>query len=405
MQTIEQLLLTRAFGPALAAQYQTGHLPERLLAPVARSLATLSLSFTDRAKFARGYLKDADLRRAYLLYYLPSNLPKIRFLLNELSIHPGGLPLGQELRLLDLGAGQGAATLGLLDYLNTARGLTYSQLRIVGVDLTSQSLEDYRWLVSQYLETIYPISHCLETYPVQLESGLPATVDGEYDLIIAANFLNELFRNNTAAIALRARWLAEEIGPRLASDGSIIIIEPALKDTTQALMQLHDLLINQYGFTIYSPCPTANNCPMLSVSVRDWCHSSVDWQRPSIITQLDKLIGNRKESLKFSYLILRRDGRSLIDTIASSSKTSCWRLVSDPHSEKGKTLIYACGGGAYLPMVRLKRAQSPANAQFAKVERGQLATLGEAMQRAQEVRIEQETLVELYGPYFETPPA
>src|SRR5439155_16715933 len=132
---------------------------------------------------------------------------------------------------------------------------------------------------------------------------------GEFDLIAASNLINELFHSKSSAVELRAKWLVERIGSMLASGGNLLIIEPALKETTRALMQLRDLLVERHGFTIYSPCPADGNCPMLAATERDWCHSAIDWERPGIVAQLDKLIGNRKEMLKFSYLILRRDGR------------------------------------------------------------------------------------------------
>jgi ribosomal protein RSM22 (predicted rRNA methylase) len=396
VQFTERLILERAFGPAVAAQYEQGRLPERLLAPVAQAATTLSLRFTGREKLERGYLKDRDLRLAYLLYYLPSNLPKSGFLLNEIAAHPEGLLARQRLRLLDIGAGQGAATLGTLDYF--AGNVGPSHFDIVAVDLNAQPLEDYRWLVTNYMRD-RAISYTLKTHQGNLERGLSAGLGGEFDLIVAANLINELFLTDSHPVEMRAQWLAEKIGGLLAEDGSLLIIEPALKESTRALMELRDRLSGYYGFTIYSPCPTAGNCPMLP-SERDWCHSVVDWQRPGIVAQIDKMIGNRKEMLKFSYLILRRDGRRLSDLIEPGPDRTLWRLVSDPHSEKGRAMIRGCGGGQFLPLVRLKRAASETNAGFKSVERGQLVTLEKAEMHEREVRIEEKTSIEIQGPFF-----
>jgi ribosomal protein RSM22 (predicted rRNA methylase) len=398
---IEQLIIERAFGPAVAAQYEQGRLPERILAPVAQAATTLSLRFTGREKFQRNYQKDKDLRLAYLLYYLPTNLFKSGFLLNELAAHPDSLLSLPKLRLLDIGAGQGAATLGLLDYF-AGTASPPAHLDIVAADLSARPLEDYRWLVTNYMARLGSekvISYNLETYQVDLERGLPAELGAGFDLIVAANLINELFHSSSTAVESRARWIAEKVGPALAESGSLLIIEPALKDATRALMRLRDLLSNDYGFTIYSPCPATGNCPMLA-SERDWCHAAIDWKRPAIVAQLDKLTGNRKETLKFSYLILRRDNRRLLDAVSLQPGQELWRIVSDPHSEKGRASIYACGGGQFLPLVRLKRDASQHNAEFGSLERGQLVSLEQAKPHKRELRIEQDTEVDINGLYL-----
>ncbi len=360
MHFIEQLIITQAFGKEVAAQYAQGALPRNLLLPVARGVAQLSQSFTGRAEFSHNYIKDAKLRLAYLLYYLPANFPKVKFLLNELAQHPAKLLIKPQLRILDLGAGQGTATLGTLDYL-VNNDLCPQSLHLAAIELSAPALKDYQWLVESYLKEIaqqLPLNYTIAPHQAELETTLPNSVGESFDLIIAANLVNELFRHNSKAIALRAAWLGEKLLPRLAADGSILIIEPALKETTQALMQLRDLLIAEYPLSVYSPCPTATPCPMLKNSARDWCHTVIDWQRPSIITQLDKLVGSRKEALKFSYLVLRKDSYNLMETINSPPQHTKWRLVSDLHKEKGKISIYACGRGDYLPLVRLSRPNS-----------------------------------------------
>ena len=54
------------------------------------------------------------------------------------------------------------------------------------------------------------------------------------------------------------------------------------------------------------PASGRNPCPAL-LNPKDWCHEDIPWEAPPLIRALDKLTGLRKDALKFSYLVLRRD--------------------------------------------------------------------------------------------------
>ena len=81
---------------------------------------------------------------------------------------------------------------------------------------------------------------------------------------------------------------------------------------------------------------------------RDWYHEDVPWDPPALIREIDKLIGLRKDALKFSYVVLRKDGLSLTDV---HGVDSC-RIVSEPLVSKGKIEFYLCGPGGRLRVTR-----------------------------------------------------
>src|SRR4030065_1454123 len=74
----------------------------------------------ERDNLPQQYLKDKDLRDAYILYYVPANLYKIHIPLRELSLHPGGIFKKEKLKILDLGSGPGTAILGVMDFFSAA---------------------------------------------------------------------------------------------------------------------------------------------------------------------------------------------------------------------------------------------------------------------------------------------
>src|SRR5204863_3890362 len=88
-------------------------------AALAKNVLALSDVFIGRAPWQGEYGLRPDLRRAYLRYYLPVNLPKLRVPLAAWRASASA-PLPETLRCLDLGSGPGTALLGLVDFL---RGL------------------------------------------------------------------------------------------------------------------------------------------------------------------------------------------------------------------------------------------------------------------------------------------
>ena len=78
---------------------------------VAEKVAELSRMLTkDRERLPAAYLKNRELRSAYLQYFLPSNINKVHQALADLALHPAGLLSRERLLVLDVGAGPGTAS-------------------------------------------------------------------------------------------------------------------------------------------------------------------------------------------------------------------------------------------------------------------------------------------------------
>ena len=50
---------------------------------------------------------------------------------------------------------------------------------------------------------------------------------------------------------------------------------------------------------------------MLASSESDWCHGTLNWLRPKLITQLDHLLGFNKHRIKYSSFLFRRESEPL----------------------------------------------------------------------------------------------
>jgi ribosomal protein RSM22 (predicted rRNA methylase) len=205
------------------------------------------------------------------------------------------------------------------------------------------------------------------------------------DIIILSNVLNELFHGDEDRVAKRTLFLKNILDRLLAPDGSCIIIEPALRDTSRELLMVRDGLLEE-RFSIYSPCLGNGKCPALA-NPKDWCHEDIPWDPPEIVKEIDSRTGLRKDSLKFSYLVLRKDGLSLTDIYGEHS----FRVVSEPLVSKGKIEFYVCGKGGRRLIMRLDKNKTPSNEMFESMKRGDVVGFEGIMDDGKRFKAEKET--------------
>jgi ribosomal protein RSM22 (predicted rRNA methylase) len=331
------------------------------LKTLAANVAKLSELLTrERDSLPSAYLKDKGLREAYEAYYLPANLRKIQAPLAELALHPGDLLGKVTLRVLDLGCGPGTAMIGALEFFAT--GNKHPRIEFTAVDRVAENLNMAEKLSTTF-KRVSNLDVALKTVHSAIEEALHLP-ERTYDLIIFSNVLNEIFIHDGERISRRTMLATEFLNRFLADDGSCIIIEPALRETSRELLAVRDGLLAQ-GFHVYAPCLCQTGCPAL-VNPKDWCHQDLAWNPPIEIQELDRLAGLRKDSLKFSYLILRKDSRSLGELYGESA----FRVVSEPLVSKGKIEFYICGHGGRRLLARLDKDATTQNETFGRLQRG-----------------------------------
>ena len=363
--------MTRTVSTAVlqAIEMALGHRPESSdVAKLAAGVTALSQGFTkDRPLCGRRYLNEPALLPAYLRYYLPVNLAKVQSLLDEL---PEDALTGQEtapLRVLDVGAGPGTASLALLDWV-VQRKAEAPDVWVEACDHSLAALATAKSIWEVYAQRQNVRSARLATRAMNLER--PADVralcsgeQGRFHLVCLANSLNELFTAARNPIERRSQVILRLLDV-LRPDGSLIIVEPALRDQTRDLHRLRDFLMQTGACTIYSPCLHEDPCPALH-KPDDWCHEERAWSPPTEISRLDRRVGFIKDALKFSYLILRKDGRTV-----TARGHDLFRIVSERREFKGEVRVWTCSQSGRLEVGRLDRERSEDNAGFDQVGRG-----------------------------------
>jgi ribosomal protein RSM22 (predicted rRNA methylase) len=351
---------------------------------IAESVLALSRLLTrDRERLAPAYLRDPALRQAYRSYFLPANLPKIHLPLAELAAHHAGLLEQERVTVLDVGTGPGTSVLGALEYFASRR--SRPRLEFTAVDAVQENLREARALFAERAER-YPGQATLVTVQCRAEEAV-ARIRRRFDLLVLSNVLNELFTGDGDKLQRRAEMVGEMMRELLDEKGSCIVIEPALRETSRDLLEARDRLLAG-GAHVYSPCLVQSPCPALKVP-RDWCHEERPWTPPETVRAIDERTGLRKDSLKFSYLVLRKDGRSLSELGGADAV----RVVSEPLVSKGKREYYVCGPAGRRLVVRLDKDAARANAPFETLRRGDVVRFEGAREEERRTLITRETVV------------
>jgi ribosomal protein RSM22 (predicted rRNA methylase) len=354
------------------------------LRSLAADVARLSTLLTrEREGLPAAYLKDEGLRKAYRAYFLPSNLSKIHKPLQELYLHPRDLFAKAKLRVLDIGAGPGTASLGVLTFFSQRE--RRPQLEFTAVDQVAGNLKMAEELFFSS-RTTHPLEASLKTFQSDI-GGLGNILHGHFDVIILSNVMNELFARDEARTGKRVGMLQDILKRALANDGSCVIIEPALRETSREMLEVRDGILEQ-GFHLYSPCLFSGKCPAL-VNPKDWCHEDIPWDPPTLVKEIDKLTGLRKDSLKFSYLVLRKDHLSLSDMCGPN----VFRVVSEPLVSKGKVEFYLCGAGERKLVTRLNKDGTDHNRAFETLQRGDVVGFEQLTDEGKRFRVGKDTKV------------
>jgi ribosomal protein RSM22 (predicted rRNA methylase) len=341
----------------------------------ASAVAELSRLFTKgRDELGSDYLSNPARAAAYLTYFFPVNLSKIQVLLDELPEDWHISVDERPLRVLDLGAGPGTGALAVLDWLNQHHPDSVQKLTAVAVDASPAALGQARHLWTAYSRQMGIGQESLILREGDL--GRPGNNvwhndvvrRGPYDLIIVANCLNELLGKTQNAVRERASVVAEVLG-LLATHGTMMLLEPALRETSRELHELRDQLLHEKRCTVYSPCLHEKDCPAL-LHPDDWCHEERVWEPPAAITRIDREVGFIKDALKFSYLLLRTDGRSIADRSPGT-----FRMVSELRRLKGDTRAWLCNELGRTEVGRLDRAQSVTNSAWDDCQRGTIVRI------------------------------
>jgi ribosomal protein RSM22 (predicted rRNA methylase) len=399
-------------------------LPSASVDEVAAWVEELSDLYTvERAMLARRQGDQAHLG-AKVLYFLCADAPKVGCVLDECARRDGRFASPR--RVVDLGCGVGATSVGLLAWL-AVRGRR-EPLEITLVDGEASVLRIAERVVSHAAE-LANLPLAVRTAVADLRSmALPESTD----LVLCQTALNELLPARVAEPAHASATI--DAVTRWTSAAPTILIEPALKATTRALQRLRDAILERGCARIVAPCPHQHRCPMLG-RPGDWCHESRHFEPTPMVAAVQARTRRRDERLTYAFMAFAPGGdgasrlmknsiraaddatlkegepsaasarlavfgeygsaaspsfirlgiyplgialatKRVLHQPASRAGSMPWRLVTDPLGSRGKTERLVCRGDGAMRMVRvLDKERSAANELLVEAPQGTLVVL------------------------------
>jgi hypothetical protein len=296
---------------------------------------------------------------ARMTFFTLADLPKAYLLAAEYD-HLIGFKHAGTVKVLDLGVGYGAQSLGFLTYL--FKRAPAAQVRLDTVDRDASALDAFEEVIMNCQNTELFGNVVFNRWQLDLEHGFKPR--DQYDVILVGNTLCELS-------AAAHRPLILKLLAALTEAGVLFIIEPALKTTARNLHHLRDTLLAEQRCALLAPCTRQAGCPCL-LNEKDWCHEARNVQFPPHCQQLANLTGLRRFDMKWAYLTLTRRSSP------NEKYTDAWRVVSDVLHPKGKYECFLCGTPGRLRTMLQKRDRTPTNADFQELQRGQFVRIQNA---------------------------
>lgn len=244
----------------------------------------MSEKFTTKRDQIKDYVLDERHVSAYTALYLTTNIPKLHYLLNKLSIETLNDIFSRT--FIDIGCGPGTYSLGMC----LEKGSALKE--IVCIDTSNVMLNQARKII----EGFYP--------EVSLKTQLSITDEREDSVLFFGHSINEMGVD-------QAYSLISKVNPEY-----VMWIEPGTSALFTELKSLRSKLLSDYD--ILYPCPSNEACP------NDWCHQVVRVSHDNSVERLSQLVSLDRKILPMSAHIYRKKINA-----SSSNKAVMTRFIQE----------------------------------------------------------------------------
>lgn len=297
----------------------------------------------DRTLVGKSYMDDPGMLAAYLGYYWPASRAQCLAVLDRLdflrSLNGDARSESPARTLIDVGSGPGPVASAF-----ASRGT----VRLSLLDQSPAALALAR-------EKLAPGK--VSTHSLDVRNPDPDRIEywGQADCVSFGHSLNELWAGESGRIELRADLLTR-YAEALIPGGYILVIEPALLETSRDLLAVRNLLVSR-GWRVTGPCPGRESlpCPALAAGPAHTCHETARWSMPEETARLARSLGLDREWLKMTWFALKPPLVPVEGPASgegnSGPQNGLFRVVSDPMLNKGgRVRKLLCGASGRFPL-------------------------------------------------------
>jgi ribosomal protein RSM22 (predicted rRNA methylase) len=259
----------RAFGPFVLS---LDELKPFLLNPnlkeseLVKLISEMSMKFTVKRDKIEDYVMDQNAVSAYTAFYLPTNIPKLHFLLSKL---PNEI-LDDLIKrpFIDVGCGPGTFSL--------AMSLLFEKTppEVIAIDSSKLMLDQ----AEKMLKGFFPSMNLVTTQKFHQKKNDCTLFFG--------HSINEMGVN-------RALDLVATIDPEY-----VLWIEPATSEFFLELKKMRESLTSH--FDILYPCPTTSTCPS------SWCHQVLRTTHDQSLERISQLVSLDRKILPIATMVMKR---------------------------------------------------------------------------------------------------
>ncbi len=271
-----------AFGPfSLSLEELKPHLLISNIteAEIVKLINEMSVKFTKSREHITDYVFEHRHVSAYASFYLPTNIPKLHFLLSKLPVSV--LEDFKNRPFIDMGCGPGTFSLAWKKLMKTS-----GHVEMIGVDSAQLMLDQ----ATKIMNGFFP-QEKFQTFRKFEEKK-------SNSILFFGHSINEMGRQ-------KAQDHIMTIDPEY-----VIWIEPGTSELFKELVTLRDIVLDHYD--VLYPCPSSAACP------NDWCHQVLRTTHDPSIERLSQLVSLDRKILPMTAHVYRRKSKT---TVISQSAT------------------------------------------------------------------------------------
>lgn len=321
-------------------------------------------SFKGKSLIGQNYFSDQELLGAYLLYFWVVHYQEGMSILGELPNPPR--------RVLDLCSGPAPFSFA---------ALRHGAQEVFATDQNAEALKLGAEVAGRYgLALNVRQWNCLKQ---------PIPVEGEFDLIIAAYCLEELFPASAPNSITRQNDFLNYLLSKLTPEGFLLIVDSSYAQINKRILQIREHLVEQ-GVPVQAPCVWKGECPALKLD-NSPCYAQREFEKPHLIKEIQRASQINLSSLKMSYLIMRNPEAGWPEL----PDQKLYRVISPPvESFQGKR-YYLCGTDGKKNLGSHLKEHPPYSRAFEYLKRGELISIEKALEKGHSLDIAADTIVKV----------